>query len=150
MGYVNIATTTTLAKAVAKTNSNSDLLVFSNDQPHAIVREGSVIGTACKKTTSGAILSASHDVNYVEITENKNCTFDGTLEEGIAYHIVLHNPTTQSFSVNFDANNISGISTIYYGGSRYTAGNTVTISVSGYTGTILTLVVINQYMFIQN
>lgn len=140
--------TATLQQAIQA--ADNETLIFPTDQPHAIVRGGGVIGTACKKITSGAILSASHDVNYVEITETKNFTFDDTLEEGIVYHIVLQNPTTQSFSANFDANNISGISAIYYGGSRYTEGNTVTISVSGYSGTILTLVVINQYMFIKD
>lgn len=146
MGYVNIATTTTLAKAVAKTNSNSDLLVFPNDQPHAIVRNGKVIGTTYKKVDSGSILSCLHHINYIKLTQDTTLDYDGVLFDGVVYHVIIENPTTTKIYVDFDVDSMSastGVSNIVYDGNSYGQGDVLTLGVNGYAGLFLAMIVIS-------
>lgn len=126
MGYVNIATTTTLAKAVAKTNNNSDLVVFPNDQPHAIVRNGKVIGTTYTDGQNSmqdlpvAMAVAQHDMGGVGYFR-----LDALPEEGIVHEAILYAPTIQAEQeVEIDPTQMpQGISNVYCNGNYVPRGD---------------------------
>ncbi|MBR1377958.1 MAG: hypothetical protein IJ557_02385 [Bacteroidaceae bacterium] len=126
MGYVNIATTTTLAKAIAKTNSNSDLVVFPNDQPHAIVRNGKVIGTTYTDGQSSiqhlptAMTVALHVMSGVGVL-----TFDALPAEGVVHEAILYTPNFQEEQeIEIDPTAMpKGISNVYCNGSYLASGN---------------------------
>lgn len=126
MGYVNIATTTTLTKAVEKTNNNSDLVIFPNDQPHAIVRNGKVIGTTYTDGQSGmqdlptAMTVAQHDMGGVGYFG-----LDALPEEGIVHEAILYAPSIQEEQeVEIDPTQMpQGISNVYCNGSYVPRGD---------------------------
>lgn len=151
MAGISFNKSLTYANCKTSSTSNAGTLYFPKDS-NCIIMNGTEYGR------SGGTQTVTSLSSLVPRSQSFNCycstsqtlTFNGTMQDGFTYNILIYNPGSSAVTVNLSSDNFSGAEIFllgsFFGSAHGTKGTGAVLSVSAGKAILLRLTLMGSYM----